>query len=205
MVNDSKEVFMRSQANRQRTETITLAAIMTALVIVFQCLATYTTFFGPFSTAIGLIPIIIGAALCGPIIGAWLGLVFGVVVLATGGAALFLTFNIPGTLVTVLLKGAACGFAAGIVNKLLKNFNKTVAAVTSAIVCPIVNTGVFLLGGLVFFMPYAESIAEIVTLEVTGFQVFLSLAMANFLFELGMSIVLSPIIVRILDIVRKKQ
>ena len=146
-VNDSKEVFMKSQANRKKTETITLAAVMTALVIVFQCLATYTTFFGPFSTAIGLIPIIIGAALCGPVIGAWLGLVFGIVVLATGGAALFFAFSIPGTLITVLAKGAACGFAAGIVNKLLKKFNKTIAAVASAIVCPVVNTGVFLLGG----------------------------------------------------------
>ena len=194
---------MNSQAKRKKIETITTAAMMTALVIVFQCIATYTTFFGPFSTAIGLIPIIIGAALCGPTIGAWLGLVFGIVVLATGGANLFFAFDVPGTLITVLVKGMACGFAAGMVNKLLKRFNKTVAAITAAIVCPIVNTGIFLLGGLIFFMPHAEAIAAIVQLEASGFSVFLALATANFLFELGMSIVLSPVIVRVLDIIKK--
>ena len=47
-------------------QTLVMGAILTALVILLQCLATYTTFFGPFSTAIGLIPIVIGAAKCGP-------------------------------------------------------------------------------------------------------------------------------------------
>ena len=51
------------------TEKLVLGAIMTTLVIVFQLLATFTTFFGPFSTAIALIPIVIGAALCGVVMG----------------------------------------------------------------------------------------------------------------------------------------
>ena len=42
-----------------------LGAVMTALVVLLQLLSTYTTFFGPFSTALALVPIIIGAALCG--------------------------------------------------------------------------------------------------------------------------------------------
>ena len=70
------------KTNKQKTEKIVMSALMTTLVIIFQLLATYTTFFGPFSTAIGLIPIAIGACLCGPAIGAWLGFVFGVVVIA---------------------------------------------------------------------------------------------------------------------------
>jgi uncharacterized membrane protein len=196
---------MNSQIKKKKVETLVVTAMMTALVVVFQCIATYTAWFGPFSTAISLIPIVIGAAMCGPLAGAWLGLVFGVVVLSTGGAALFMTFDPFGTYVTVLLKGMACGFAAGIVNKLLKKFNKTVAAVTAAIICPIVNTGVFLLGGLIFFLPYAESIAGIVQLEESGFAVFIALAAANFLFELGMNILLSPVIVRVLDIVKKNK
>ena len=60
--------------NKMSTHTLVLGALMSALVIVFQLLATYTAFFGPFSTAIALIPIAIGAILCGPAIGAWLGL-----------------------------------------------------------------------------------------------------------------------------------
>ena len=45
--------MIRKQNKRMSTETMVLASLMTALVVVFQCLATYTAFFGPFSTAIG--------------------------------------------------------------------------------------------------------------------------------------------------------
>lgn len=186
------------------TSTLTLGAMMTALVIVFQLLATYTTFFGPFSTAIALVPIVIGAIMCGPAVGAWLGFVFGMVVLLTGGAALFWAFNIPGTIITVLAKGMGCGFVAGLINNLIKKHNKDIAAVVAAIICPIVNTGLFLLGGFVFFMPYAEKIAIGADLvKFSGFDVFIALATGNFLFELGMCIVLSPIIARLLRHTRK--
>ncbi|MBO7196502.1 MAG: ECF transporter S component [Clostridia bacterium] len=195
--------FGKTNKKGMSTETLVLSALMTSLVIVFQCLATYTTFFGPFSTAIGLIPIVIGAVLCGPIIGGWLGLVFGLVVMITGGANLFFAFNIFGTIVTVLVKGIACGVAAGYVNKLLLRFNRTVAVVAAAIVCPIVNTGIFLLGCIVFFMPYANAIAEAIMLDVTGLQVFIALAFGNFLFELGMNAVLSPIMVKIIGVAEK--
>ena len=65
-----------------------------------------------------LIPIVIGAATCGPKIGAWLGFVFGIFVLISGDAAAFLSVDIFGTIVTVLLKGTLCGLAAGYVYKL---------------------------------------------------------------------------------------
>ena len=108
---------------RMSTETMVIGAVMTAFVIVLQLLATFTTFFGPFSTAIGLVPIVIGAALCGPGVGAWLGFVFGVVVLASGGGNFFFIFDVPGTIITVLVKGTACGLAAGAVYKLLSKVN----------------------------------------------------------------------------------
>ena len=192
--------MLKLNKKEMSTEQLVLASLMTALVVVFQCIATYTTFFGPFSTAIGLIPIVIGAVLCGPVIGGWLGFVFALVVLFTGGANLFLAFNVVGTLVTVLLKGIACGVAAGYVNLLLSKYNKTVAVIASAIVCPIVNTGIFLLGCVIFFMPYADAIANLLGLGVTGMQVFTALAFGNFLFELGMNGVLSPVMVKILNI-----
>ena len=194
---------LNKKSNTFKVETMVMAALMTALVVVFQCLATYTTFFGPFSTAIGLIPIVIGAVLCGPIIGGWLGLVFGVVVLVTGGAQLFFMFNQIGTVVTVLVKGIACGLVAGLAYKLLAKFNKVVAVIVAAILCPIVNTGFFLLGCIVFFMPYADAIAEIIASNVSGLQVFITLAFANFLFELGMNAVLSPVMVKIIDVADK--
>ncbi len=189
---------------RMSTETLVLGAIMTALVILLQCLAAYTTFFGPFSTAIGLIPIVIGAALCGPAIGAWLGAVFGAVVLLTGGGALFWAFDPFGTIVTVMAKGIACGLAAGLLYKALKRFNNVIAAIAAAIVCPVVNTGVFLLGCAVFFLPHGDAIAAAASMNVSGMGLFLAFAMGNFLFEIGMNAVLSPVLVRLLDLGGKR-
>ena len=200
---------MKQSTKKMSTRTMVTGAVMTALVVILQVLGTYTTFFGPFSTALALIPIVIGAAMCGPMIGAWLGFVFGVVVIVTGNAALFLAFDIPGTFVTVLVKGTACGLAAGFVYKLvvnlkfLKKANTVVAAVAAAIVCPVVNTGVFLLGCAVFFLDSADAIAQTIGMDVSGMALFWALAMANFIFEVGMNLVLSPIVVRLLHI-RKK-
>lgn len=192
------------KVKQMSVQTLVMGAILTALVILLQCLATYTTFFGPFSTAIGLIPIVIGAAKCGPKVSSWLGLGFGAVVLLTGGGALFFAFDVPGTIITVLAKGIACGLAAGLVYKALEKVNFYLAVVAAAVVCPVVNTGVFLLGCAVFFLPHAEGIASAVGLTVSGMEVFFALATANFLFEVGMNLVLSPIIVRVLNIAKKK-
>lgn len=194
---------MKTQNKRMSTETMVLSALMTALVIIFQLLATYTTFFGPFSTAIGLIPIAIGAILCGPIIGSWLGLVFAIVVFATGGANLFLAFDVPGTIVTVLSKGILCGLVAGLIYKGLQRWNSTMAAIVSAIICPVVNTGVFILGCFIFFMDDALGIAAQIGSPQTGAALFIALALGNFLFELGLNAILSPIVIRLIKI-RKK-
>ncbi len=195
---------MERKMKKISTKTLTLGAVFTALVIVLQLLGTYTAFFGPFSTAVALIPIVIGAAICGKAIGAWLGFVFGMVVLLSGGANLFLFYNVIGTIITVLAKGIACGFAAGLVYQLLKKANTFFAVLVSSIVCPVVNTGVFLLGCAVFFLKDASDIAIKAGLpEQTGMAVFFALAMANFLFELGSNVVLSPITVRLLNIKKK--
>ncbi len=195
---------METTKNRMSTKTLVLGAVMTALVIVFQLLATYTTFFGPFSTAMALIPIVIGAALCGAGIGTWLGLVFAIVVLATGGANLFFAYDVPGTFITVLVKGMACGLVAGMVYTAFEKKSRFLAVVLAAIACPVTNTAVFLAGCYVFFMDSANQIATAVGIEAAGMGVFWALAMANFLLELATNIVLSPAVVRLLNI-RKKQ
>lgn len=189
---------------KMSTQKLVLAAIMTALVVVFQLAGTFITFFGPFSTALALIPIVIGAAICGVGTVAWLGLVFGFVVLISGGANLFLAFSVHGTIITVLAKGTLCGLAAGLTYKLLNKYNQYIAVIAAAIICPVVNTGVFMLGSIVFFLDFAEKIATALELEKAGIAVFTALATGNFLFELGLNIVLSPMVVRLLNI-RKKQ
>lgn len=192
------------QNRKDSTKTLTMGAILTALVILLQCLGTYTAFFGPFSTALALPPIVIGAALCGRKMGAWLGFMFSLVVLVTGGANLFLGFNVFGTLVTVIVKGTACGLMAGVVYKLLQKFNKYLAVVAAAATCPIINTAIFLLGSAIFFLPHDVGIAaEAQVAGLSGMELFYAFASANFLFEIGMTVVLSPVIVRLLNIRQK--
>ena len=155
---------------------------------------------GPFSISLVLIPIVIGAATCGIKISAWLGLVFGVVVLVSGDAAAFLAVNIPGTIITVILKGVACGFTAGLAYTLLERKSKTLAVVVAAIVCPITNTGVFLLGCFAFFMKTIASwaIADGFGKDIGKYIIF-GMVSANFLVELVTNIILSPIVVRLIN------
>lgn len=186
------------------TKELTLAAILTAIVVLLQCLGAFIKL-GPFSVSAVLVPIVIGAAMGGISIGAWLGFVFGVMVLVTGDAALFLAVNIPGTIITVLLKGTLCGFAAAAVyrlfyNKIIKN-NRIVAVAASAVICPVVNTGIFLLGCLLFFMP---TITEWAGGANVAQYMIVSLVGLNFLVEMAVNIVLSPIIVRLLDIGKRR-
>ena len=189
---------------QQKTQKLVLGAIMTGLVIILQLIGSVTTFFGPFSTAVALIPIVLGAAMCGTAVGAWLGFVFGMVVILSGGASLFFAFDVPGTIITVLFKGTLCGLAAGFVYNLISKLNKYVAVLAAAIVCPLVNTGVFLLGCYLFFMDSANEIASELGLTVSGMAVFWALAMGNFALEIASNAVLSPVIVRILNFNKNK-
>lgn len=187
---------------RMSTETLVLGAILTALVVVLQMMGSFIRL-GPFQIALVLIPIVIGAATCGVKMGAWLGFVFGVVVLLNGDAAPFLTVNAPATVLVVLVKGTACGLVAGIIYKLIAPFNRYVAVVVAAIVCPVVNTGVFLVGCVLFFFETISAWGLENGFDTTIQYMFLGLAGGNFLFELLFNIVLSPVIVRVLNIRNK--
>lgn len=185
------------------TKTMVLAGILTALVIVLQFMGAFIKF-GPFSISLVLVPIVIGAATCGIGIGAWLGLVFGIVVLISGDAAAFLSINALGTVVTVLLKGFMCGLFAGLTYKYLAKYNKYLAVMAAAIACPIANTGVFLLGCLAFFMEAVSAWAQAAGLGGgVGHYMIFGLVGANFIFELVFNLVLSPVIVRLMNVKEK--
>lgn len=194
--------MIKTNKRRMSTKTLVLAAIMTALVIILQFMGTFVRF-GPFQCSLVLMPIVVGAALCGPTISAWLGFVFGMVVLLNGDAAAFLTVNAIGTVITVLAKGILCGLCAGLVYNLLKNKNVYLAVLCAAIVCPVVNTGVFLIGCLLFFFETIKEWGLAAGFGTAVEYMFLGLAGANFLFELITNIVLCPAIIRILNLGKK--
>lgn len=192
-----------SNERKKQTQVLVLGAILTALVVILQFMGSFIRF-GPFAISLVLIPIVIGAATCGVKIGTWLGFIFGVVVLISGDASAFLAVNVFGTIVTVLLKGAACGLAAGLIYKLLEEYNRYLAVIAAAVVCPIVNTGVFLLGCVIFFMDTVAEWGAALGFGGTLEYMFLGLVGGNFLFELASNIILSPVIVRVLNIKNKK-
>ncbi len=180
---------------RMSTKNMVFGAILTALVIVLQYVSMAIRF-GTFSITLSLTPIVIGALTCGVGMGAWLGLVFGVTVLLTGDAAPFWAIAPFATFVTVILKGVASGVIPALAYKLLKGKNKVVATTVGAILSPIANTGVFLIGCVLFFIPtLIEWYGNITTFLVTIFGF-------NFLIELVLNIVLSPVVLRLLKIKR---
>ncbi len=178
------------------TKSLVMCAILTAVVLVLQMLGSFVKF-GPFSISLVLVPIVIGAAISGKWVGAWLGFVFGVAVLFTDSAA-FLAVNPVGTVITVLVKGTLAGFVAGLAYNALSKVNKTFAVFVAALLCPVVNTGIFLLGCKLFFM---ETIAEWAAgfgFETAANYMIYGLVGGNFLFEILFNVVLSPVIVRLL-------
>lgn len=188
--------------NKFNVQKLAFGGILTALVVVLQMLGTFVKF-GPFAISLVLIPIVLGAALCDYKVSTWLGFVFGVVVLLSGDATLFLGIDATGTIITVILKGTLCGLAAGLVYKALAKKNRYLAVVVSALACPIANTGVFLLGCVVFFFGAIKEMGAAGGFENTAQFLIVGMVGLNFLVELAVNIFLSPIVVRLLDFSKK--
>lgn len=194
---------------------ITGIGLLTAVVVVLQFVGAFIHF-GPFSISLTLVPIIIGAAVYGVLAGAWLGLVFGAVVLFND-SALFLAVSPFGTIITVLLKGILCGLVSGLVYRffsrwiiLCHNDKKqkiswtiNLGVILAAIVCPVVNTGVFILGCLIWFMPTITAWGAGLGFESGVSYLFFGMIGTNFLVELGINFLLSAVIVKIIRLKAK--
>ena len=177
---------------------ITGLALITAIVVVLQILTTVVAKAGMFTFTIALVPIVVGAAMYGWKAGAWLGLVFGALTLLDAGA--FFALNIPGTIVTCLVKGTMAGLVAGAAYKLIEKKNKFIAVLVAAVAAPIMNTGFFILGCLVFFLDYVKSLAGDTNAFVFILVGFVGI---NFFIELGVNLVLSPTIVKLIKLGKK--
>ena len=127
---------------------------------------------------------------------------FGVIVTITDSAA-FMVINIPATIAVCIIKGLLAGLAAGAVYKLLEKKNAYAAAVTAGIVCPVVNTGVFALGCLAFFMPTIAEWGLAAGFENAVAFLFVGVITTNFFIELAVNLVLSSAVVAIVKVVKK--
>ena len=190
------------QTNKLRVQKITGLGLFSAAVILLQFVS-MSLRFTTFSITLTLIPIVVGAAVYGIGGGAWLGLVFGLAVLMTGDAAAFLAISIPGTIITVLAKGVLAGVASGAIFRLLEKKNRTVASVAAAMICPVVNSGVFFLGCLTFF------ISEIKLWALTDFgdnvvlYILFALIGFNFILEFAINAIFSPMVTYVIGVGKK--
>lgn len=185
---------MKKASSKGSLSRMTGLSIFTAIIAVLTVLCTFIRF-GPFSITLALAPIIIGAAMYGPGAGAFLGGVFGFVVLLTGvfgwdGGTVMLLMgqNAFACILICLLKGIMAGWISGLTYSALAKKNMKLGVLVAGIVCPIVNTGLFILGMLVFYMATLESWASG---QAIIYYVIFGLTGINFLVELAVNIVLS--------------
>ena len=160
-------------------------AVLTAIVLVLQLTgaAIRIPFLGT-SVSLVLIPIALGAMLLGPAAGAWLGFVFGAIAYVAGGVmamdpfTTFLFQNNP--IITALIcfvKSTLAGFLAGVVYNLLKGKGKPLFAVfLSAMLVPVVNTGIFVLGCFLIMDTIGAFAASIGVVGSTVYFIFIGLA-----------------------------
>ena len=190
-------------------------AILSAVVLSLQ-LILGSVKFGPFNITFTLVPIILGAILYGPLSAAFLGAVFGLTVCFSvisgndaGGFVLFSQRPII-TLLLSLFKSTAAGYLAALPVKNSEGEGKALSQKAgsrkkstiflAAILAPIVNTGIFILGLLLFFQDTLviwangkEAVMQFILFSILGI---------NFLAELLINLLLVPVIIRILSGVR---
>lgn len=177
-------------------------ACLSAVVVALQLLSNYITI-GPISITLSLIGIVIGAIIYGPSGGAFLGFVNGIIVItAPSTLAYFMPFDAFATIVLCLLKTTLAGATSGFIFKALKSRNVKLATVLASIIVPIVNTGIFAIGCMLFFIPLLESFANGANVYSYLFLTFIGF---NFLIEFAVNSILSPTIYSIIQIILKKK
>lgn len=184
-------------------------ALLMAMVVVMQFLSGMIPPIGGVSISLVLIPIVLGAALFGPGAGALLGATFGVVVFincvtgADPGGQMVFQANPVLCFLVVMGKGVLSGLASVCIYRLVKKKDAAgyKAMLCAAAICPVVNTGVFILCMLTFFHSVLEAWSAgggVAAFILSG------LILVNFIPELAINLVFSPASQRILQSVTKK-
>ena len=203
---------MRTSSSK-KVERMVQLALFVALVVVLQIIsAIIPPIAGLVSITLTLVPVVVGGILLGSAGGAFLGFAFGAIVLInciTGmdpGGNILWNANPLFTAIICFGKGIMAGFIPAVLYRAISGKEsgrnkKLVATVVAALSAPIVNTGLFVVGMFLLFKDtlYAWSGGtDIVIYVLTG------LAGVNFLVEFIINTVLSPAIVRIVDVAQVK-
>lgn len=222
-MNKSKKQTITKQKKKSGTlshaqvSKLTTLGVLTAVIVVLQTVSTALTrnFAAPCIT-FALVPIVIGAAFYGKGAGAFLGAVFGLIAFiysATGfdyqsqpifAANPFMCF------VVCMVKGAASGFCAGLVYRLVcgkgpSSRREYVAALLAALTAPVVNTGIFCISLPLFFRELMLENMQTAGIANAMQYIIFAVVGINFLVETGVNLVFSPAINSIVRAVKKSK
>ena len=191
------------KTNSLSSKQIAGVAVLLALVIALQSFSAVI----PLGTLLNfaLVPIVLGAIMFGPTMGAFLGLACGVVVLAqviAGGSPFYVLIwsNDPiATALTCLVKTTVAGLASGYLYAWFEKKNKLVATFVAAGVVPVLNTSIFIIGCLfmtnsVYSMASGQNVLIFILVGLVGF---------NFFFEFAFNLFFSPALNRVIEVVEK--
>lgn len=208
---------MKKNKNNSVLKMVQLT-LLTALVVVLQMTGTFIKI-GPLPMSLVLVPIVIGGCLLGARAGAFLGFVFGLITMIAGitgtdAFSFILWQDNPAMFVILcLLKATMAGLGSALIykglKKLFKGKKKNLQAIIASVSAPIINTGIFVIGMLLFFFTKLNELPSMFPDVFGSFKngvqlLFLGLAGFNFIGEFVVNLILSPAIVRIVDYVNNK-
>ncbi len=176
-------------------KNVTTLAVLLALVIVLQAFGGYLKI-GATPLSFVLVPIVLGGMLLGPWAGGFLGFCFGIVVMIQGftgvdGFTMILLEEHPIAVVMLcIVKGSAAGILSGYVYLWIAKKNTLCAVFTASVVAPVVNTGLFILGSLLFLQDTLKG--NFVDGTTVIYFLIIGCAGINFLVELLIDLVCSP-------------
>ncbi len=179
------------------TKAIVVTGLLLALEIILQIIGNYLQI-GPANINLSLVPVVLAAVLCGPISGGILGFFNGLMALLSPSTlAVFMPLHPFGTVLVCLLKCTLAGIGSAYIFRLLQKKNQLVALILASIAVPVINTGLFALGSVIFFQDFLNSGISEKFPNAGAFLIFGVIGF-NFLIEVATTTIVSPTVGMIL-------
>jgi riboflavin transporter FmnP len=189
----------KKATNQENIKKLVLIGLLTALTIALSYIK--IPLVGTVTITLVLPVVVIGAALCGPWVGAWLTVIPNISAFTEAG--IFMVYSPVGCIATLLLKGILAGLAAGFIYKAMHRKHPIGAVTCAAVAAPVINSGIFFIGCYIFVW---DEILEAAAASGVGVAVLiLGLVVINFVAELILNLILCPTILRIINIASKKK
>ncbi|MBO6261947.1 MAG: ECF transporter S component [Bacilli bacterium] len=179
------------------TRTIVITGLLLALEVIFQTLGNHIQFpLLPANINLTLVTVVLAAVWCGPISAMILGFFNGIMALFSPSTlAIFMPISPVGTVVVCLLKCTIAGLVASLIyrgfNKINRIVGMTAGVILASATVPIVNTGLFSVGSLIFFRPFLESGVNETFPNIGAFLVFGVIGL-NFIVEIVTTVLIAP-------------